>query len=180
MIVLGIDPGTLHLGWGVVRSVGNRLTHLGHGVIDAPQKEPLAQRLVRLETGLKEVIESHSPEVGSVETLFFHKDVQAASKLGHARGVVLLCLAREGLPIAEYAPALVKSTIAGTGRADKGQMMRMISTLLSLEKPPREDAADALSLALTYVRRARVESALARGASASRSRAPRGRTADVR
>lgn len=162
MIVLGIDPGTLHLGWGVVQCVGNRLTAIGHGVVDAPQKEPLATRLVLLEKGLEEVLERFSPEVGSVESLFFHKDPQAAAKLGHARGVVLLCLARAHLPIAEYPPARVKSTITGSGRADKVQMVRMVTTLLSLPEAPREDAADALALALTYIRRARVENALSR------------------
>lgn len=162
MIVLGIDPGTLHLGWGVIRSVGTKLTPLGYGVIDAPQKEALADRLVRLEHGLKEVIARFSPEAGSVESLFFHKDPQAAAKLGHARGIVLLCLARAQLPIFEYPPARVKLTVAGSGRADKGQITRMVTTLLALPEAPREDAADALALALTYIRRARVEDALAR------------------
>jgi crossover junction endodeoxyribonuclease RuvC len=160
MIVIGIDPGTLHLGWGVLRSEGNRVTHLGHGVIDAPASEELAQRLVRLDRGLGEVLSSYAPTVGSVESLFFHKDPQAAAKLGHARGVVLLNLARAGMLVVEYPPARVKNTVTGHGRADKGQMVRMVRTLLGLDSDPREDAADALALALTYLRRAPIERAL--------------------
>jgi crossover junction endodeoxyribonuclease RuvC len=161
MIVIGIDPGTLHLGWGVLKGEGNRITHLGHGVIDAPAADTLGERLVRLDRGLHEVLSSYCPTVGSVESLFFHKDPQAAAKLGHARGVVLLHLARAGMTVAEYPPARVKNTVTGHGRADKGQMVRMVRTLLGLDSDPREDAADALALALTYLRRAPVERALA-------------------
>src|SRR5688572_23108296 len=161
MIVLGIDPGTLHLGWGVLKGEGNRVTHLGHGVIDAPPGEPLARRLVHLDRELVAVIAAFRPHVGSVESLFFHKDAQAAAKLGHARGVVLLNLARAGLEVVEYPPARVKNTVTGHGRADKAQMVRMMATLLCLDEEPRSDAADALALAMTYLRRAPVERALA-------------------
>jgi crossover junction endodeoxyribonuclease RuvC len=167
MIVIGIDPGTLHLGWGVVRGEGNRITHLAHGVIDTSASDSLAARLVQLDRELGEVLASYRPTVGSVESLFFHKDAQSAAKLGHARGVVLLNLARAGLEVAEYPPARVKSTIAGHGRAEKAQIVKMVSMLLSLGVAPREDAADALALALTYLRRAPIERALA-----SRARRP--------
>jgi crossover junction endodeoxyribonuclease RuvC len=161
MIVLGIDPGTLHLGWGVLKGEGNRVTHLGHGVIDAPRDESLARRLVHLDRELVAVIAAFRPDVGSVESLFFHKDAQSAAKLGHARGVVLLNLARAGLEVVEYPPARVKNTVTGHGRADKTQMVRMMATLLGLDEEPRSDAADALALAMTYLRRAPVERALA-------------------
>jgi crossover junction endodeoxyribonuclease RuvC len=161
MIVMGIDPGTLHLGWGVLRGEGNRVTHLGHGVIDTPAGEPLAERLVHIDRGLDAVITSFRPNVGSVESLFFHKDAQSAAKLGHARGVVLLNLARAGVEVAEYPPARVKSTIVGNGRAEKQQMVRMVRMLLCLDASLREDAADALALALTYLRRAPLDRALA-------------------
>ncbi|HWO09473.1 MAG TPA: crossover junction endodeoxyribonuclease RuvC, partial [Polyangiaceae bacterium] len=78
MIVIGIDPGTLHLGWGVLRSEGNRVSHLGHGVVDAPASQCLARRLVLIEEALAEIIARYRPNVGSVEALFFHKDAQAA------------------------------------------------------------------------------------------------------
>jgi crossover junction endodeoxyribonuclease RuvC len=161
MIVIGVDPGTLHLGWGVLRSEGNRVTHLAHGVIDAPASEPLARRLVHIDRCLTEILGRYRPDVGSVEALFFHKDPQSAAKLGHARGVVLMHLARAGLEVFEYPPARVKSTVAGHGRAEKGQVVRMMQRLLALDIAPREDAADALALAFTYVRRAPMERVLA-------------------
>src|SRR5262245_21821648 len=161
MIVIGIDPGTLHLGWGVLRSEGNRVTHLGHGVIDAPANQSLARRLVLIDGELGQLIAHYRPDVGSVEALFFHKDAQAAAKLGHARGVVLLSLARAGLEVVEYPPARVNSTVAGNGRAEKSQIVKMMQRLLALDTAPREDAADALALAFAYVRRAPLERALA-------------------
>jgi crossover junction endodeoxyribonuclease RuvC len=161
MIVIGIDPGTLHLGWGVLRSEGNRVTHLGHGVIDAPASQSLARRLVVIDGVLAQVIERYRPDVGSVEAMFFYKDAQSAAKLGHARGVVLLSLARAGIEVFEYPPARVKSTVAGHGRAEKSQIVKMVQRLLSLDTAPREDAADALALAFTYLRRAPLERALA-------------------
>jgi crossover junction endodeoxyribonuclease RuvC len=161
MIVIGIDPGTLHLGWGVLRGEGNRISHLAHGVIDSPAARPLAERLVHIDRSLEAVLSNYRPEVGSVESLFFHKDPQAAAKLGHARGVVLLNLARLGMRVVEYPPARVKNTVTGNGRAQKGQMVRMMRTLLGLDAEPREDAADALALALTFLRRAPVEEMLA-------------------
>ena len=115
-------------------------------------KTAIADRLARIEVELGAVIERHQPEVGSVENLFFHKDAQAASKLGHARGVVLLLLARAGIEIAEYPPARVKKTIAGSGKADKSQVAMMVRAMLSLNALPPADAADALALAITHLR----------------------------
>ncbi len=152
MLALGIDPGTLKLGWGVVSRAGNRLTHVAHGVIKLNGKWPLAERLTVIDTQLGEIIAAHSPDVGSVESLFFHKDAQAAAKLGHARGVVLLALARAKVRVAEYAPAKVKRTIAGGGQADKRQVAMMIRAQLSLSELPPEDASDALALAVTHLR----------------------------
>ena len=167
---LGIDPGTLHLGWGVVVRDANRLTHVAHGVIDLDPSAPLAERLVGICDGLSEVIRAHKPEVGSVETLFFNKDPQAAAKLGHARGVVLLSLERAGVAIAEYAPARVKRTIVGSGRAEKRQVAAMVRAMLALKAVPALDAADALALAITHLRIGSVAERLAapsRGASRS-------------
>jgi crossover junction endodeoxyribonuclease RuvC len=160
VIVLGIDPGTRHLGWGVVRADGNRIRHVAHGVIDAHASLPLAERLEVLDVALADVVRIHAPAVGAVETLFFHKDPQAAAKLGHARGVVLLCLARAKIAVAEYAPAHVKRVITGKGNADKRQVAHMIRTLLALDEPPKSDAADALALAVAHSRRAPIESAI--------------------
>lgn len=152
MIAIGIDPGTRKLGWGVVSRTGNRLLHVAHGVIALDGSESIASRLVELEGQLSQVIREHRPTVSSVESLFFHKDAQAAAKLGHARGVVLLCLAREGIPIAEYAPAKIKRTIAGSGQADKRQVALMVRAALSLDSLPPADASDALAVAMTHLR----------------------------
>jgi crossover junction endodeoxyribonuclease RuvC len=162
VITLGIDPGTRKLGWGVVSREGNRLRHLAHGVIELDAKAALERRLLQIERDLDEVIRCYRPAVGSVETLFFHKDAQAAAKLGHARGVVLLLLSRAGVEVAEYAPARVKRIIAGRGQADKQQVAMMIRALLALDEVPRSDAADALALAVTHLRAAPLASRLAR------------------
>ena len=149
MIVLGIDPGTRRLGWGIVRKDGTRLVHVAHGVIVAGEERPLAERLVVIERELEAIVRLHAPERASVEALFFAKDAQAAAKLGHARGVALLVCARAGLAIAEYPPARVKRTVAGGGRAEKSQVALMVRALLRLVATPPADAADALAVAIT-------------------------------
>jgi crossover junction endodeoxyribonuclease RuvC len=161
MRVVGIDPGTRHLGWGILESVGTRVVHVGHGVVDVDESAPLAERLVEIDAGLEEVIARHRPEVGAVEGLFFAKDAQSAAKLGHARGVVLLRLAHAGLAIHEYPPALVKRTVVGKGAADKRQVAMVVTSILRLPAPPRADAADALAIALTHLNVARFDAALA-------------------
>lgn len=156
MIVLGLDPGTRHFGWGVVRRTGTRLTHIAHGVVDTNQKEVLASRLVAIEMELVDVVRQYQPTHASIETLFFAKDAQAAAKLGHARGVALLVCARAGLEAAEYAPTRVKKTVTGGGRADKAQVAQMIRVLLGLTELPRSDAADALAIAVTHLQGTRL------------------------
>ncbi len=155
-VVLGLDPGTRHFGWGVVRRVGTRLTHVAHGVLDVEKKGELGERLVAIEHGLEAVLREHRPLQASIETLFFAKDAQAAAKLGHARGVALLVCARAGLASFEYAPARVKKTVAGAGRADKAQVAQMIRIVLGLSEVPRSDAADALAIAVTHLQGSRL------------------------
>ena len=152
MIVLGVDPGTRNLGWGVVRREGNRLTHLGHGVIRVGGDDALSVRLQGIAVGLEEVIERYSPAVGSVEEMFFDKNAQSAAKLGHARGVVLLCLERAGVTVREHTPSRVKQTLTGSGRAEKIQVARMVTAILALEEVPPHDAADALAIAICELR----------------------------
>jgi crossover junction endodeoxyribonuclease RuvC len=161
MLALGIDPGTRRLGWGLVRKQTSCLVHVAHGVIVLDPKLALPDRLVRIDLELGTLVRLHRPDVGSVETLFFHKDPQAAAKLGHARGVVLLRLAHEGVRVAEYAPARVKRTLVGTGQAEKRQVAMMVKNLLGLDGPPPSDAADALALAITHLRLEPLERALA-------------------
>jgi crossover junction endodeoxyribonuclease RuvC len=152
--VLGLDPGTRHFGWGVVERAGTRLLHRGHGIVHTDTEAPIAERLVAIEEALSQVVRDFSPEVASVESIFFAKDAQAAAKLGHARGVALLVCARAGLSVAEYPPALVKRAVTGAGRADKTQVARMVRVMLGLAEVPPADAADALAVAVTHLQRA--------------------------
>jgi len=168
MIVLGIDPGTRHFGWGLVERSGTRLAHLAHGVIDTDTTAPLAERLCTIEEQLETIVQAHRPDAAVVESIFFGKDASAAAKLGHARGVALLVLARAGLPISEYEPSRIKRAIVGNGRADKRQMTMVVSALLRLPTPPRADAADALAIAIMHANVAQVEARLNRMRSAVR------------
>lgn len=170
MIALGVDPGTRALGWGVVSQVGNRLQHVAHGVIRAGGKETLSVRLAQIADELDAVIVAHRPTLASVETLFFHKDAQAAAKLGHARGVVLLCLERARVTLYEHAPARVKRTLTGRGQADKRQVGMMVQAVLGLAELPPSDASDALALAITQLRLGPATAALG-AARSSRTRA---------
>jgi crossover junction endodeoxyribonuclease RuvC len=152
MIALGVDPGTRNLGWGVVSRTGNQLRHVAHGVIRAGGDESLSVRLHTIFDQLEGVLGQHRPAVGSVEGIFFDKNAQSAAKLGHARGVVLLCLQRHGVTVREHSPARVKRTLTGNGQAAKAQVAQMVKALLGLELLPPSDAADALALALTELR----------------------------
>lgn len=150
-VVLGLDPGTRHFGWGVVAKVGTRLVHVAHGVCDVEKHGALGDRLVAIERELLLVIETYKPRQASIETMFFAKDALAASKLAHARGVALLVCARAGLASFEYQPTRVKRTVTGAGRADKSQVAQMIRVVLGLTEVPRPDAADALAIAVTHL-----------------------------
>jgi len=152
-IVLGLDPGTRHFGWGVVERAGTRLVHRAHGIVHTDPDAPIAARLVVIERALVGVVGAHAPQVASIEALFYAKDAQAAAKLGHARGVALLVCAREGLDVHEYAPALVKRAVAGSGRAEKSRVAQMVRVVLGLLEAPPADAADALALAVTHLQR---------------------------
>jgi crossover junction endodeoxyribonuclease RuvC len=137
------------------------MVHVAHGVVDTKTSDSIAERLVAIEGALLEVLRLHGPHEASVEALFFAKDAQAASKLGHARGVALLVCARAGLPIHEYPPALVKRAVTGTGRAEKHQVAQMVRVVLALAEAPRFDAADALAAAIVHLQRAPMRAATA-------------------
>lgn len=160
MRVMGVDPGTAKLGWGVVERVGTRLVHVAHGTIH-PKGPHLADKLVHIDRELTVVIAEHAPTASAVESIFFSKNAQSAAKLGHARGVVLLTLRRSGISVAEYPPARVKRAVVGRGRADKTQVSRIITSILALADIPQEDAADALAVAVTHLNVALYERALA-------------------
>ncbi|MBN2718306.1 MAG: crossover junction endodeoxyribonuclease RuvC [Deltaproteobacteria bacterium] len=150
MIVLGIDPGTRKTGFGVIRKDGSRLTRIDSGVIRLNDKAPLEARLPELYNRLNEVIVANGPDQGAVESLFFSKNANSALKLGHARGVILLCLQQHDLTIASYPPAMVKRSIIGGGRAEKTQIQRVVGAILRIKSPLQEDEADALAIAICH------------------------------
>lgn len=159
MRILGIDPGTLRTGWGVVETSGSRLIAVDAGVIRTRAKAPLADRLLAIHRGLVDLITDHAPDHVAVEDIFFAKHANAALKLGHVRGVALLTAAQAGIEVTAYPPALVKKTLTGRGRADKDQIARIVAAILGLRDPPAPDAADALAIAVTHAQARRVRSA---------------------
>ena len=152
-LVLGIDPGTATLGYGLVRQ--NRDTSLeavAYGVITTPAKMPAHERLVKIYNEINELLLLHRPDKAAVEKLFFQKNVTNAIAVGQARGVVMLALAQAGLDPAEYTPNEIKLAVSGYGSAGKKQVQEMVRMLLVLEKIPRpDDAADALAVAITHI-----------------------------
>ncbi len=149
MIVLGIDPGTARLGYGLVERQGSALTMLDYGCLETINDRPLSQRLLIIHEGIDDLIRTYRPEAVGVERLFFNKNVQTAMAVGQARGVVLLVAAQHGLPVLEYGPHEVKLAVTGYGRAPKDQVQRMVQLVLSMEHLPKpDDAADALAVAV--------------------------------
>jgi crossover junction endodeoxyribonuclease RuvC len=151
--ILGIDPGTLRLGYGVVdRIAPGRLSYVECGVISAPARQVRAERLATIGRGLRELVTELKPDAVAMEEAFFGKNVQATIALGEARGVALFVSAECGLSIAGYAPARVKSTVVGHGRASKEQVAFLVRALLSMRRTPAADAADALAIAICHAR----------------------------
>ena len=150
MIIIGLDPGLGTTGWGVVAKQGSRLTHIANGQIRTDTKASLAERLVHLDRELTDVILAHAPDSGAVEEVFVNSNPQSTLKLGQARGICLLALARTGMPVAEYATRLVKKALVGTGAAEKAQIQMMLKVLLPGVKLAGADAADALAVAITH------------------------------
>lgn len=152
-LVLGIDPGTATLGWGLVRERAGDLSLVEYGAIRTPPHTPLPRRLLQIHEELTELLHRHRPTGLGVEKLFFTKNVTTGIAVAHARGVVLLAAAQAGLDIAEFTPMEVKQTLTGYGGADKQQMQTMVRLLLGLADVPRpDDAADAVAVAICYHR----------------------------
>lgn len=166
MVVLGIDPGTANTGFGVVARSGTRLVALDGGVIRAAGD--LGERLTAIHRRVAALIDEHRPQAVAVEDVYFGVNVRSAFAVGQARGVVLLAAGQAGLPCATYTPQQVKSAVCGAGRADKGQVQRMVQTLLSLGELPRPDhAADALAVAICHAGAAPLAAAAGRAVAPS-------------
>ena len=156
MRVFGIDCGTEFTGYGVVEvdcdAPRPRLIHLAAGTIRLNKKEKTPQRLSQVYTELTALIALHQPEVIAIEEVFFSANVKSALKLGQVRGVAMLAAATCGLPVAEYAPLSIKSSVVGYGLAQKEQVQYMVTRLLSLDQAPESpDAADALAIAICHI-----------------------------
>ena len=150
MILLGLDPGLGTTGWGVIRAEGNRLSHVANGRLKTDSAAPLARRLSHLDSMLAAVIADHAPRAAAVEEVFVNANPQSTLKLGQARGVVLLAVARAGIEPGEYAARLVKKAIVGTGGAEKAQVHAMVQRRLPGAAIDGADAADALAVAITH------------------------------
>lgn len=158
--VLGVDPGTIRTGFGVIDQDGTRLIGIAAGVLKQDERLPLHERLREIYAGLCVVIETHRPHVVAVEDIFFAKFPNAALKLGHARGVALLAAANAGLAVHAYPPAVVKQAVGGRGRAEKTQVARMVGAILGWSTLPAIDATDALAVAITHANVSKVRSVL--------------------
>src|SRR5215469_7535716 len=154
MLILGLDPGLRHTGWGVITTSGNRLSHVADGVVHSDGKDDLASRLVTLYRQVGTVIDRYRPEVAAVEETFVNKNAASTLKLGLARGVALLAPAERGIPVAEYSTNLVKKSVVGAGHAEKAQVQMMVRRLLPGCTLASADAADALAVAICHAHHA--------------------------
>jgi len=148
--ILGLDPGLRNTGWGIVDSLGNRLTHVAHGVVHSDAKDELAQRLSQLYQALLKIIDFYTPHEAAVEETFVNKNPASTLKLGMARGIVLLAPAQTGILVGEYAANRVKKSVVGVGHADKNQVALMVQRLLPTSGVVSADAADALAVAICH------------------------------
>jgi len=151
VIILGVDPGTLVTGYGVIRQTDRSWEPLDFGCICPPRKLKTHQRYLIIFEGIDHLLEKYKPQAVSVETQFVYKNVQSALKLGMARGAVIIAAARRGIEVFEYAPTKAKQAVVGNGSASKFQVQKMIQMQLKLSQMPEPpDAADALALALCH------------------------------
>ena len=161
MRVVGIDPGTRVAGWGAVERQGTRIKWLGHGVVRVDPKQPFAERLLTIHTGLASALAEYKPQWVAIEEVFYGKNVKSAIKIGEGRGVAMLAAAQAGLPVAEYAATVVKKAVVGGGGAHKTQVQEMVRIILGLPEPPSPlDASDALAIAICHCHRHNPDAAL--------------------
>lgn len=151
MRILGIDPGLATIGWGVIDTTGVKHKALAYGAIITPAGTPTEKRLALIFAELEAIIKKYQPEVMAVEELFFNTNITTGIRVAEARGVILLCAERCGIELAEYTPLQVKQAVVGYGRAEKKQVITMVTMLLGLPKPPSpDDTADALAIAVCH------------------------------
>jgi len=154
-LILGIDPGSIACGYGVIKTVSqarhNDYSYVASGRIMLPSKQPLHVRLRELYSNITDIIREYSPDEVAIEKVFFAKSIKSALILGQARGAALIAAASSGLPVYEYSALEVKKAIVGYGRAEKNQVQGMVSKILNLKTRLSPDSADALALALCHI-----------------------------
>ena len=161
MLVLGIDPGTALIGFGLVSKEAGRLAAIEHGVIRTPAGTEFALRLVQISERVKELLERYQPDAVAVEELFFHRNAKTFSSVSQARGALILTVAQCGIKVFEYTPLQVKQAVVGYGKAEKDQVQKMVKSILKMETVPRpDDAADALAIAICHIHSYRGEAGL--------------------
>lgn len=153
MRILGVDPGSHHLGWGIIEVRGSQLGHIASGTLDAPSGE-LVSRLLFLGTRLEAIVAEHQPKAAAVESIFHARNSQSALVLGHARGAILYCLGRASLSVAAYTPGQIKQATTGKGAAQKEQVQVMVRLLLRLKGEMGLDTSDALAAAICHAHHA--------------------------
>jgi crossover junction endodeoxyribonuclease RuvC len=162
MKILGIDPGTVVMGYGVIESDGEAISVVDYGAIKVPESAAIGERLSLLYDKLTEVIHSHRPDVAAVEQPFISKNVKSAMAIGRAQAIAILAAANCHLPVCEYTPARVKQMVAGYGAGSKEQVQEMVRLQLGLARAPEPaDAADALAVAICHVQETHLERLIA-------------------
>jgi crossover junction endodeoxyribonuclease RuvC len=165
MKILGIDPGTIVMGYGVIESEGDDARLIDCGAITMPERTPIAERLSSMYDALFEIIRRHRPDAVAVEQPFIAKNVRTAMAIGRAQAIALLAAANQHIPTHEYTPTQVKQRVASYGASSKEQVQEMVRLQLGLaEAPQPNDAADALAVAICHVREMHLNSLLAREA----------------
>lgn len=160
MRVIGIDPGTRVCGYGVIESRNGEINHITSGIIKPASALAIPERLKSIYDSILRVIEEHSPDIMSIEDVFFSKNVKSAIKLGEARGVALLAASSAGISIYEYPPTKVKLALTGRGRANKTEVQKMLFRILGVSDFETEDASDAVAIALCHINLSRIEQKL--------------------
>ena len=151
MIILGIDPGLAIVGWGVVDYNASHFKVIAYGALETPAGLPTEERLSMIYDGMKELIEKYKPEHVAVEELFFNTNITTGIRVAEARGIIIMTAYQMGVKVFEYTPLQVKQAVVGFGRAEKKQVINMVTMLLGLAKPPKpDDTADALAIAICH------------------------------
>jgi crossover junction endodeoxyribonuclease RuvC len=161
MIILGVDPGTIVLGYGLIETREGEMTLVSYDAIKCKARSAMSERLLFVYDGLTKVVKKHKPDVVAIESPFVGENVKSALAIGKAQAIVMLIAAQNGLPIYEYSPAQVKHHVADYGASSKEQIQQMVKMLLELDEVPEpHDAADALAVAICHIRESRLRDLL--------------------